>query len=120
MLCSEMDLVETDFPANSDEVITDRWFARGRASPQERNRTIIKLVQALAYRFKIQEQFLKVAETFIRLGFLLIEALQCFSLVHECVDYREDVLGNLFEALGRRLATVTVRSCADWMVSLNN
>jgi hypothetical protein len=75
MLSHEIGLIETDYPEDGDEAITDRWFTRDRVSPQHRAGTIVQLVQALAYRFKIQEQFLVVAENLIRLELLSINAL---------------------------------------------
>jgi hypothetical protein len=76
MLSHEMGLIiETDYPEDGDEAITGRWFTRDRVSPQHRARTIVQLFQALAYRFKIQEQFLVIAENLTRLELLSINAL---------------------------------------------
>ena len=134
-----MGLIDTDYLADGDQALTDRWFTRESVSSQQKTRTIVQLVQALAYRFKIQEQFLVAAENLIQLELLsidalytpmdlfldtksvttVLEALQCFSYVQECMNYLEDILGKPFEAPARWLATVIVRSCADWTRILN-
>jgi hypothetical protein len=73
---SEMSLVETDYPQYGDFDITERWFARKKhVFPQYKAEAIVQVAQALAYRFKIQEHFLVVAEHLIRTELLSIDAL---------------------------------------------
>ncbi len=141
VISREMGLIETDYPAHGDFGVTELWFSRERATPQYRAKFIVQIVQALAYRFKIQEQFLVVVENLIWIELLsidalytpmnlspngrsqsirtVLEALQCFSFGQECMDYRPNLPGNRFEAPARWLATVIVRSCADWTRILN-
>ena len=69
-----MGLINTDYPTHG-HILIDIWFFRERVSPQHKTRTIVRLVQALAYCFKIQEQFLVVAENLIELELLSIDAL---------------------------------------------
>jgi Peptidase C13 family len=133
MIESEMGLINTDYPTDGDHAVTNRWFSKERVSPQQKTKNIVQLVQAIAYRFKVQEQFLVVAEYLIRQELLsidalyppmnlfkytasmttVLQALECFSSVQECMD-REDILGKPFEAPVLWLAAVIVRSCADW------
>jgi hypothetical protein len=135
----EMGLINTDYPEYGDFGITEPWFGKEHATPQSRAHTISSTVRALAYRFKIQEHFLVIVENLIRVGLLSIEALykpmdlardtpsvrtvlralQCFPLGQECMDYSPDIPGKEFEAPARWLATVIVRSCADWTQILN-
>lgn len=134
MLTKEMELVETEYPAHGDEALTDRWFTRARASPPQRARTIVQLVQAIAYRFQIQDQFLVAAESLIHYELVSINALYapmdlskdtpsirtvldvlgCFSFAGDCMNHQDDILGKPFEAPVRWLATLIVRSCTDW------
>jgi hypothetical protein len=139
VISCEMSLVETDYPEHGDFDVTERWFTRKHVSPQYKAKAIVQVAQALAYRFKIQEQFLVVAAHLICTDLLsidalytpmdlfryspsvqtVLEALQCFLFGQECMDYSSDVLGQQFEAPARWLATVIVRSCADWTRMLN-
>jgi hypothetical protein len=139
MIGNEMGLIQTDYPTPGDHAVTERWFSNHPIPPQHKTRNIVQLVQALAYRFKIQEQYLVVAEYLIQQELLSIdalyspmdlikytpsviavmEALQCFSSVQECMDFRDGTLGKRFEAPAMWLAIVIVRSCADWTRILN-
>jgi hypothetical protein len=132
----EMSLINTDYPEHGDYGIIPKWFSRERGSPQFKAKAIVQVAQVLAYRFKIQEQFLVVAEQLIRADLLSIDALytpmhlflyshpvetvlkalRCFPLGRECIDYKSlsDSIGQQSEAPARWLAIVIVRSCADW------
>jgi len=99
----------------------------------------VQVAQALAYRFKIQEQFLVVAAHLIWIDLLsidalytpmdlfryspsvqtVLEALQCFQLGRECMEHESGLVGQEFEPAPRWLATIIVRSCADWTRILN-
>jgi hypothetical protein len=135
VIISEMSLVETDYPQYGDFDIVERWFAKKKhVFPQYKAKAIVQVAQALTYRFKIQEHFLMAAEYLIRTHLLsidalytpmslfryspshqaVLEALQCFPLVQKCTDHESKGLGQEFEAPVRWLATVIVRSCADW------
>ena len=135
VISSEMSLVETDYPQYGDFDIVERWFARKKlVFPQDKVKATVQVAQALAHRFKIQEDFLVAAEYLIRTDLLsidalyapmslfryspshqaVLEALQCFSLVQKCTDHESKGLGEEFTAPVRWLATVIVRSCADW------
>jgi hypothetical protein len=129
---NEMGLINTDWPHPDDIGITTDWINRYRAP--NRAGKMIQLVQALAFRFKIQEYFLITVEYLIRLELLsldalyipmnlstltpsvqsVIEALQCFSFAQECMSRAGDSLAQPFESPVKWLATVIVRSCADW------
>jgi hypothetical protein len=56
---NEMVLVNTDYPMPGYHEVTDRWLYKN-VSPQQKARNKLLLIQALAYRFKVQEQFLRV------------------------------------------------------------
>jgi hypothetical protein len=136
VISSEMSRINTDYPMHGDMDITEPWFCH---APHLKAKTIVQIVQALAYRFKTQEQFLVVVQQLIRAELLsidalytpmrlfphspsvqtVLEALKCFSLGHECMTYDSDGLGRQFEEPARWLATVIVRSCADWTRILN-
>jgi hypothetical protein len=135
----EMSLINTDYPEHGDFDVIPRWFSRKLVPPHNQAEATVQVAQALAYRFKIQERFLVIAEHLIRAELLSIDALytpmdlfrysrsvetvlkalQCFPLVHECMDHHSDGLGQEFQAPARWLATVIVRSCADWTRILN-
>src|SRR5271170_2212713 len=139
VISSEMSLIYTDYPLHGDFDVTERWFSREHIPPQYKAKAIVDVVQALAYRFKIQEQFLVVAERLIRTELLsidalytpmdlityspsvqtVLEALQCFPVGQVCMDHDSDLLGQEFLTPARWLAIVIVRSCADWTRILN-
>ncbi|BDD56813.1 hypothetical protein MAP00_002233 [Monascus purpureus] len=139
MISSEIALINLDWCARGDEAVTTEWCTLSRLPPEKRPESLGEIAYITWCRWKVQERIFCVAEELIRVGLVSLDAiyapvnlweatpsvasvmaaLECYTILRSCMDYEERICGTDFIQPVQWLATLIVRSCADWTSIIN-
>ncbi|KAI9787248.1 MAG: hypothetical protein M1839_003486 [Geoglossum umbratile] len=126
VLRREMEAIDTDWPDAADMGILDELLSLNRFPELRKHSAVEKLVRALSYRFRFQEEIFIIAESLMHLGLLshqalyhpmdlsrstpsiatVVSGLKCFSYVAEAMSFSREGLSGSFDAPVIWLATV--------------